>query len=124
MEVVVTAVGLAALPAPERLVAGRPPLTRYLSSLSRTALRTTAETSWDAPREYDVENAAGVKSAALRPTVEAGLSGCTAVSATESAKGTFFANSFRISFSSSGKLKTERQFSAFQASSGSASDAV
>ena len=85
----------------------RPPLTRYLSSLSRTDLRATTETSWSAPREYDVEKAAGVKSAALRPTEEDGRSGWAAVSATESANGTFFANSCWISFSSSGKVKTD-----------------
>jgi hypothetical protein len=43
----------------------RPPLTRYLSSLSRTDFRATTETSWSAPREYDVVKGAGVKSGAL-----------------------------------------------------------
>ncbi len=68
--------------------------------------------------------AAGVKSAALRPTDEVGRSGWPAVSATESAKGMFFRNSSWISFSSSGKLKTDWQSAAFQASFGSMFDAV
>ena len=53
-----------------------------------------------------------------------GWSGWAAVSATESAKGMFFANSSWISFSSSGKLKTDWQSAAFQASFGSMFDAV
>ncbi len=67
---------------------------------------------------------AGVKSAASRPTAEDGRSGCAAVSATESAKGTFLANSCWISFSSSGKVKIERQSPGSQASSGSYAEAV
>ncbi len=102
----------------------RPPLTRYLSSLSRTDLRATTEISWSAPREYDVGKAAGVKSAALMPTEEDGRSGWEADSATESANGTFFANSCWISFSSSGKVKTDRQSDAFHSSFGSTFEAV
>ncbi len=71
-----------------------------------------------------MENTAGVKSAALRPTEETGRSGRAALAATESAKGTFFSNSCWISFSSSGKLKTDGQSSGFQASFGSTFDAV
>lgn len=102
----------------------RPPLTRYLSSLSRTDLRATTETSWSAPREYDVVKGAGVKSAAFRPSEEEGWSGCAADSATESANGTFLANSCWISFSSSGKLKPDWQSAAFHWSLGSMSDTV
>src|SRR5687768_13786466 len=102
----------------------RPPLTRYFSSLSRSDLRATTETSWSAPREYDTGNAAGVKSAALSPTDEDGRSGWEADSATESANGTFLANSCWISFSSSGKVKIDRQSDAFHSSSGSTLEAV
>src|SRR4051812_45435077 len=96
----------------------RPPLTRYLSSLSRTDLRTTTETSWSAPREYEVVKGAGVKSGAAMPTEDFGWSGLAADSATDRANGMFLANSCWISFSSSGKVKTEAQSAAFQASSG------
>lgn len=92
--------------------------------MSRTDLRTTTETSWSAPREYDVVKVAGVKSGASMPTDEDGVSGWAAVSATESANGMFFSNSCSISFSSSGKVKTEAQSAAFQASPGSRFDAV
>lgn len=67
---------------------------------------------------------AGVKSGASMPTEDEGWSGWAAVSATESANGTFFSNSCSISFSSSGKVKTEAQSAAFQASFGSRFDAV
>lgn len=65
-----------------------------------------------------------MKSAASRPTAEEGRSGWAAVSATESANGTFLANSCWISFSSSGKLKPDWQSRAFHWSSGSTSEAV
>ncbi len=66
----------------------------------------------------------GVKSGASTPTGETGRSGRAEDSATASAKGTFLANSARISFSSSGKVKTEAQSAGFQASFGSTREAV
>lgn len=65
-----------------------------------------------------------MKSGAVRPTEETGWSGWTAVSATESAKGMFLANSPWISFSSSGKLKPDWQSLASHASAGSIAEAV
>ncbi len=66
----------------------------------------------------------GVKSGAGMPTEEDGWSAWREVSATERAKGMFLANSRWISFSSSGKLKTDWQSAGFQGSFGSTAEAV
>lgn len=81
-------------------------------------------TSWSSPRAYEVVKAFGVKSGASMPTGETGWSALRAVSATASANGMFLVNSCWISFSSSGKLKTDWQSPGFHWSLGSIRDAV
>ena len=124
VDVVLAAVGLAALPGLEVLVVRTAAVDAVVELLVAHRLAGGDGDFLVPAARVGLVKASGVKSGASMPVTETGWSGWSAVSATASANGTFFANSCWISFSSSGKVKTEAQSSGFQASFGSMSEAV